>query len=708
MSIDDALKSLSQPREKPETAQRQDDCRSGTNGSVESEHAEADAASSATTIGREGNDADASEEPVSRQGEPQSIGLSDGPITISFCSGALGLDLGLQLAGFRVVLAAETDPDAVETIRANRPGLPVLGDIRRLTAAEVREAAGIGDSDIDLVAAGVPCQAFSTAGRRRGLDDPRGELLLSFANLATELAPKYVLIENVRGLLSDAAFERVLAMLRESGYAVSFHLYDSAYFGAPQRRERVIVIGSRNGSRVPFLTPTHSDRPGDGLPPWKTLRDAIGDMQSVEHHYVEFPVKRLEYFRKVKPGQNWRDLSEEDQQAALSEAVREAKGGKGGFYRRLTWDKPSPTLVTMPNRPATDLCHPDEERPLSVEEYKRIQEFPDEWEVCGDLPSQYGQIGNAVPVLFGQAIGLAIREHMRTQTSDDPVPDFRYSRYSGTGDRDWCGGDTARSRLDEIAPKVRRMTKKTRNSLLVAVRDALPRARKAGRLLFEAKALCRKCRILFEPWVRENCGMSERSAQAYMRVARKWKTVVKAQRSAPLTSIDAFLKFLARPKANGKGGVPDDEQNEESPASPEPVSIAPVDDGGGDVTDDNGRQTEEDEDGREHHAPGIALDEDVLDGAPDAWPDVSVEEASPVVTDAELEAAAAFVEHVGGLPNAARILATKGVVTGDKDVLKDALKEMFRAAQGLVSLAEINETVICLNVTGKGFKAIAP
>jgi DNA (cytosine-5)-methyltransferase 1 len=168
-------------------------------------------------------------------------------------------------------------------------------------------------------------------------------------------------------------------------------------------------------------------------------------MARTEHHYVEFSEKRLAFFRKLKPGQDWRHLSEEDQKAALSEAARNAAGGKTGFFRRLAWDRPCPTLVTMPNMPATALCHPAELRPLSIEEYKRIQGLLDDWKLCGTLPDQYRQVGNAVPVLLGKAIGKTIVEHMRTQESEAPVPGFRYSRYAGTSDREW-GGRTNSSR----------------------------------------------------------------------------------------------------------------------------------------------------------------------------------------------------------------------------------------------------------------------
>jgi hypothetical protein len=157
-----------------------------------------------------------------------------------------------------------------------------------------------------------------------------------------------------------------------------------------------------------------------------------------------------------------------------------------------------------------------------------------------------------VPVALGKAIGLTILEHIRTQGSEDPSPGFKYSRYTGTSDRDWCAVDAAKARLAEIAPKVRRINKQTRKSLLVTIRNVLPRVRIAGRLLIEAKSLCRRCKILWLPWVRQTCRMSKRSAQAYMRIARNWKAIVEAQRSAPLTSIDAVLTFLAQPKDKPK------------------------------------------------------------------------------------------------------------------------------------------------------------
>ena len=356
--------------------------------------------------------------------------LADRPIALSFFSGAMGLDMGLEAAGFFVRLASEIDKDARATINRNRPGIPLIGDIRDYTAAQVRAAAGIGDSDIDLVVGGTPCQPWSIDGNQAGFDDPRGKAFLTFIDLATELNPRYIVIENVPGLLSaneGCSMEAIRKMLQDGGYAVSFNVYNTAYFGAPQKRERLVIIASRNG-RVPHLTPTHSNRPGDGLPPWQTLRDAIGDLKGIEHHGAVYEEERLKLWRLLKPGQNGRDLRGILQ--ARGEDVASV-GKKSCYYNRFAWDEPTPTLVTKPGSFRSGCCHPEEHRPLSIEECKRVQCFPDECELCGCITSQYRQIGNAVPVSFGAAIGRAILEHMRTRNSDDPVPGFRYSRSTG-------------------------------------------------------------------------------------------------------------------------------------------------------------------------------------------------------------------------------------------------------------------------------------
>ncbi|HDO7865842.1 TPA: DNA cytosine methyltransferase [Legionella pneumophila] len=379
---------------------------------------------------------------------------------LSFFSGAMGLDLGLEKAGIHIISACEFDKACRKTIEANRPDMALLGDIWDYSAEDIRNAAGLTTKDdIELIVGGPPCQSFSTAGARRGFKDERGNSFLKFISIILELRPRYAVIENVRGLLSAPISHRphsergddcpsleteelpggallyIVKMLREAGYGVSFNLYNSANFGSPQIRERVVIICNREGKKVPYLTPTHSQDGNYGLPKWRTFREAVEGLEDQTHHHVNFPEARLQYYRILKPGQYWKHLPEELQKQAMGKSYYSG-GGKTGFLRRLDWDKPSPTLVTHPAMPATDLAHPVENRPLSIEEYKRIQEFPDDWIVCGSILDQYKQIGNAVPSSLGEAIGKTILSHMAGQTENN-FQGFNYSRYKNTDDISW-------------------------------------------------------------------------------------------------------------------------------------------------------------------------------------------------------------------------------------------------------------------------------
>lgn len=381
------------------------------------------------------------------------------PLVLSFFSGAMGLDIGLEKAGFHTYLASEINTACRKTILKNKPDLALIGDIRSYTPDQILEQAGLTRTDdIDLMAGGPPCQAFSTAGKRRGFEDERGNVFLKFIDLILDLKPKYAVIENVRGLLSAPLKHRphsqrgegfpplevdelkggalfyIINKLEDAGYGVSFNLYNAANFGTPQKRERVILICSRDGKKPPYLIPTHAETDTD-FAKWNTFRKVTKDLSDIEHHFVKFPEKRLRYYRMLTAGQNWRSLSEELQKEALG-ASYYSGGGKTGFLRRLSWDKPAPTLVTHPAMPATDLAHPSEDRPLSIEEYKRLQEFPDDWKIEGTLLEQYKQVGNAVPVSLGYAVGNLIK--MLLDEEEIPqFPDFKYSRYKITDEETW-------------------------------------------------------------------------------------------------------------------------------------------------------------------------------------------------------------------------------------------------------------------------------
>lgn len=371
-------------------------------------------------------------------------------VALSFFSGAMGLDIGMSNGGIQALLACEFNKYCRMTIDKNAPDMALIGDINQYNPDEILKMAKIPEGrKVDVIFGGPPCQAFSTAGARRALDDERGNVFLQYINVVEKIRPSYVVIENVRGLLSaeypykdikkpikGGALCIIMDRLKEAGYTISFELYNAANFGAPQIRERVVMIGKLNGELIPYLSPTHSEDGSYGLPKWKTLQDAVDTLDSdVEHHYIEFPENRLKYYRMLKEGQYWKNLPPEIQVEAMGDKLK-LGGGKTGFYRRINFSKPSPTLVTNPTMPATDLCHPTEDRPLSVEEYSCIQGFPENWKICGPILEQYKQIGNAVPIKLGEAIAKTIIADMH----GDKLPQyegFRYSRYKNTNDVTW-------------------------------------------------------------------------------------------------------------------------------------------------------------------------------------------------------------------------------------------------------------------------------
>ena len=236
-----------------------------------------------------------------------------------------------------------------------------------------------------------------------------------------------------RAFSAEKGSQFIITKLKNSGYSCSFNLYNSANFGSPQIRERVIIICSRDGTPPPFLTPTHSMNKEYGLKKWKTFRQVTKNLE--KHNHLNFPEKRLKYYRLLKSGENWKKLPENLQKEALGKSYY-AGGGKTGFLRRLDWDKPSPTLVTHPTMPATDLAHPEEDRPLSIQEYKRIQEFPDNWELAGPLIQQYKQVGNAVPNSLGYAVGEHIQMLLRGEKPEQYLG-FKHSRYINTSNTEW-------------------------------------------------------------------------------------------------------------------------------------------------------------------------------------------------------------------------------------------------------------------------------
>lgn len=363
---------------------------------------------------------------------------------ISLFSGAMGLDIGLGKAGVDIVIGQDFDKDCVETMKAN--GHKVLGgDIRNLEPQELLEMTGMQPYEPFLICGGPPCQPFSTAGKRLGINDPRGSLFMDFIRMIDYIRPRFFVMENVKGIMSaplkhvpgeekDAndpeqrlgtVLEVILSEFEKLNYKTVYGLVDAVNYGAPQFRERFILIGSRDHENIFLPMPTHFQMHQDAAYRWRTLGDTIRDLEDDEGECATFSEDRVRYLRMVPEGGNWRDLPDDVIEKAMGGAYRSG-GGKVGFYRRLSYSQPSPTVVTSPVQKATMMCHPTKDRPLSIKEYARIQQFPDDWIFSGTTASKYKQIGNAVPVGLAEAIGNAVI------ATAEQTAEVRTKRFRGT------------------------------------------------------------------------------------------------------------------------------------------------------------------------------------------------------------------------------------------------------------------------------------
>lgn len=313
------------------------------------------------------------------------------PTVIELFAGAGGLALGLEQAGFNVVLLNENDKWACKTLQTNRPKWKVVcQDISQLDWKGYKA---------DVITGGFPCQPFSYAGKRLGFEDTRGTLFFEFARCVKEVRPKMFVAENVYGLTTHSdgkTLKTIVSIMEDLGYTVQYQVLDAVDYHVPQKRKRVIIVGSSSG--VYFRFPKPSDKRIN-------LKEALkGVPQSGGAKYSK---TRMEVMKLVPPGGSWVDLPKKTQLEYMGKSYY-SEGGKRGAARRLSWAEPSPTLTTSPSQKLTEFCHPEETRPLTVREYARIQTFPDSWQFAGGIGSQYKQIGNATPVKLAEAIGRAV------------------------------------------------------------------------------------------------------------------------------------------------------------------------------------------------------------------------------------------------------------------------------------------------------------
>jgi DNA (cytosine-5)-methyltransferase 1 len=206
--------------------------------------------------------------------------------------------------------------------------------------------------------------------------------------------------------MSGSALRQIVRDATGLGYHISFGVLDAADYGAPQHRLRFVMLGSRDHPPAALPTPTHGV---DGAP-YATVRDAIWRLRETPGPHSAYTEAVKRFFALVPPGKNWRALDPEMQKAALGGSYASG-GGKTGFFRRLGWDTPAPTITGRANRKGSALCHPEFDRPISVAEAAALQGFPPDWRFVGAMNHGYMQVGNAVPVPLGKAIGEAIAAH---------------------------------------------------------------------------------------------------------------------------------------------------------------------------------------------------------------------------------------------------------------------------------------------------------
>lgn len=381
---------------------------------------------------------------------------------VSLFTGAGGLDAGIhQTGGFELLACVELEPQFCATLERNRDagrlGTPstrvISADLSTYDPYELMRELRLAPGELDLLIGGPPCQTWSTAGRRATVQDPRGMLIWDFLRFVDAFKPRMFLMENVRGLLSGALRHRPIAArpphggpalepdelpgsavaawahdlgkLHAGAYSVDVYEVNAANYGAPQIRERVLFFGSRLGHHVEFPVPTHG--PGRQSP-FRTLRDVLGGWSDPSPVTVDFSPRKKKYLDEVPPGGNWRALPDELARESMGRAYF-AKGGRSGWWRRLSWDLPSPTITTLPNHASTSMCHPDETRALSVGEFARIQEFPDGWEIVGTPSQQMRQVGNAVPARLGVVAGEVIRAELSRSAAAQVTPVAELDRY---------------------------------------------------------------------------------------------------------------------------------------------------------------------------------------------------------------------------------------------------------------------------------------
>ena len=303
---------------------------------------------------------------------------------VSLFSGAGGFDLGLIQAGHRVIWANDIDKDSVETYKLNINQHIIYDDIENIKSQDI--------PDCDVVIGGFPCQGFSHANLLRSSCDIRNKLYSHLVRVIRDKKPKYFLAENVRGILSldkGSVIKRIIQDLEAQGYRVKYRLFNTADYGVPQCRFRVIIAGIRldlgEEYQYSFPAPTYSRNPSvSSMKPWVTISEALhgipepcDDSKLPNHIYSKYKVTNRNFTG----------------------------------HRQTNPNKPAPTILARGNGKG-GVCaiqHPKNHRRLSIRESAIVQTFPNDYVFVGKMNSCYRQVGNAVPVLFAWHLGNELK-----------------------------------------------------------------------------------------------------------------------------------------------------------------------------------------------------------------------------------------------------------------------------------------------------------
>lgn len=340
---------------------------------------------------------------------------------ISLFSGAGGLDVGLEQAGFKVTVATDFDHDSCETLRMNFPKTNVIeGDIQEISTKEILAKAGLKIGELDLLVGGPPCQPFSKSAfwnGSKGIEDPRAVTLKEYIRVLKETKPKVFLLENVFGLAyknNSEAMDFLMNGFKELGYNAHFKVLNTADYGVPQTRERLIIVGVRN-EYSPFIFPNATHRSPfnvdqvslfDDLPLHVTSKEAfdglVNDWDQVPNE-LQVKGKWGHLLADIPPGDNYLFYTEK---RGHKKPLFKWRSRYWTFLLKLSPNRPSWTIQAQPG-PYVGPFH-WENRRLTLAERKRIQTFPDNFIFVGKRSSVQKQIGNAVPAKFGKALAEAI------------------------------------------------------------------------------------------------------------------------------------------------------------------------------------------------------------------------------------------------------------------------------------------------------------